>query len=196
MEKKIIHQFEKWLEDQKLSLQAEKTPVLVHYFGSFKEDLIYRLSETIEEKLLANNISYTIIKKVFSSVTEAINNIITHGHSSEISVGGLLVYIKNDTVKVLIVNITETVKKQQISSSINDLNSLTPKELNNRFTELMKRSIISNTPNLGIGLLSIRINSSTPITFDFHPLNEELMLFALQFGMEGVSTPQKETVTN
>lgn len=184
MEKKIIHDFEHWFKEQLHALKSENKVVIIHYFGHFKEDFIYRLSETIEAEVLAHNFSYTVAKKVFSSITEAINNIIKHGHSSESSVGGIILSIENNTVKALISNITEANRSQQISSSLNELNSSSKTNLDSRFYDLMKRAIISNTSNLGIGLLSIRINSSSNINYDFIPLNDDLVIFKLQFEFE------------
>lgn len=181
MEGKIIHDFEEKVKEQVQSLKDRNVPVLIYHFGNFKEDFIYRFSEIIEEKILANDFSYTVAKKVFSSVTEAINNIIKHGHSYESSVGGIVLYVENNAIKVIISNITEIERTEQIRSSIDDLNNVERRALEQRFYDLMKRSIISNTTNLGIGLLSIRMNSSSKINYKFTPLSEDLMIFSLEF---------------
>lgn len=183
----LIEEFKRWHDEEVLRLQEKGKLMVLHYFGSFKEDLIYRLSETIEEKLLASDFSYTVVKKVFSSVTEAINNIIKHGEKAESSTGALSIYTKENIVKIAISNIVTHEKSKTIKLTIDELNTLSRKDMNMRFYDLMKRSIVSNTSSLGIGILSIRLNSSSSLRFNFHKLNDKHTIFSLQFEMEALT---------
>ncbi len=187
MDTVLTKEFIRWHDDEVLRLKTNDKSLVLHYFGSFKEDLIYRLSETIEEKLLAADFSYTLVKKVFSSVTEAINNIIKHGEKAESSVGALIVYTQENKIKVIISNIVTRSKSSAIKLAIDELNTLSRKDMNFRFYDLMKRSIVSNTSSLGIGILSIRLNSSSSLKFDFHELNSDFSIFSLRFEVEAAN---------
>ena len=187
MDTVLTEEFNRWHDSEVQRLKEEGESLALHYFGGFKEDLIYLLSETIEEKLLALDFSYTVVKKVFSSVTEAINNIIKHGQKAESSIGALIVYAKKDVVKVEISNIVTHSKASAIKLSIDELNTLSRKDMNFRFYDLMRRSIVSNTSSLGIGILSIRLNSSSSLKFDFHKLNDNHSIFSLQFEVEALT---------
>src|SRR5690606_360521 len=108
METHVINQFEQKFNAKIERLTSDKKQLILRHFGSFKEDLIYRISETIEHDLLKLGFSYTVVKKVFSSVTEAINNIVKHGVKAELSVGIVIVYVENKKAKVIVSNIVES----------------------------------------------------------------------------------------
>lgn len=181
METHVINQFEQKFNAKIERLTSDKKQLILRHFGSFKEDLIYRISETIEHDLLKLGFSYTVVKKVFSSVTEAINNIVKHGVKAELSVGIVIVYVENKKAKVIVSNIVESKLIPSISSTITEINQLTQRETEERFYELMKRSIVSNTSSLGIGFLSIRMNSTASLYLSFDELNEQLSVFSLEF---------------
>lgn len=180
----VADNFKQWFEEQSKKENSSELSVILNYFGAYSEDLIYRISETIEEELIKKQFSYTFVKKIFASVTEAINNIIKHGRKAEASLGGLTVYTEGHVIKVQISNIISSSKSASISASIDELNKLKKAEMDARFFDLMKRSIVSNTSSLGIGFLSIRMNSSSDLKYTFTPITDTHSVFSLQFEVE------------
>ncbi|MBN9293115.1 MAG: hypothetical protein J0G96_03950 [Flavobacteriia bacterium] len=179
MDSKLNEAFSSWFDTQ-LSGQ-EKEQVLIRHFGYFQEDFVYRLTEIIEKRLLELKFSYSVARKVFASVSEAISNINKHGKSTALDVGGLIVCVKEDKITVSVSNIIPVSGRISLSSKIDELNELNKEELSSRFHELMKRSIVSNTTGFGIGFVSIRLNCDTPLKYSFKPLEAGHLIFSMEF---------------
>jgi len=174
--------YNKWFESLVNTVKQDDRDILFQHFGYFQEDFVYSLTAAIENKLIELGFSKATAKQAFITISEALINIDKHGKSSAFDLGGMIVSVKNNNILVSVSNIAPQSQREYIVSRLSELNDLDEKEVNERYQELLKRSIVSNANGIGLGFVSIRRNSNYGlIHYYFKPIDDESMIFATSF---------------
>lgn len=179
----LKQKFQQWfLEEVNLKVQ-EYDQILIQHFGFFQEDFIIRLSETIDDRLRKMGFSSAFSKRVYATVTEAITNVNKHGRASKLDVGSILIALNSDSVNVYVSNLIPVERREQLSIRINELNRISDEEVAERYTDLLKRSVVSTAQGFGLGFVAIRLKSDEPLLYKFQDLSEDYAIFTVKFVM-------------
>lgn len=179
MNTNLLKYFVDWYQEE--SSRYEHKQIVINYQGQFHEDFIHGLTDVIEKKLLELKFSYAVAQKAFASISEAVFNIEKYARSQEMQDGSLILYIENKKIHIQVSNIVENIKKDTLIDRLVNTNDLDVDELEERYTELKKRTIISNSAGFGIGLIFIRLCSSIPLNYSFQAINSEYSIFTLAY---------------
>lgn len=179
METAVLKTFENW--HQQVSKNLENEGFIINYYGYFDEMFVHGLIDVIEERLIALKFPYSVAQRVFASVSEAILNINSYAISDVTRLGSLFVYIQENKIKVKISNIVKNQNRDRLIDRLVNTNELEREALEERYLDLKRRSIVSNSSGFGIGLIFIRMCSSVPISFHFEEHNEEFSIFSLKY---------------
>lgn len=170
-----------YADTQQLYLDSDATILMAH-FGVFSQDLVISLGEGVEELLIAANERKPLIKRIFSILVEGLQNIRTHGEADiRGQKNGLLVFAKKeDSYFVSLGNLVQTKRVSSITDKINQLNDLNEKDLKDLYMRVLSNGIISNKGGAGLGIITMRMKSKTPVAFSFQTVSEELCLFIIE----------------
>lgn len=174
-----LDKFIEWHEQQSQKLANEE--MIINYQGRFEEDFIHGLVDIIEFKVLSLKCSYDKAQRVFASISESLTNINTYAESEITRNGSIFLWFKNKKFYVTVSNIIENKSKDRLIDRLVDINELERETLEDRYLELKKRSIVSNSGGLGIGLIFIRKCSSGRLNYQFEKLNEQESIFTLSY---------------
>jgi len=153
----------------------------ITHFGELNSEKISSITIKTEEFLINKGEIKKVVKNLFNSLIEGLQNIINHGESS--SSGGQLSYSiigeqKNQYV-ITLSNLINNDKIKKISSSIDRLNKVDYAGLKAIYIETLTNGEISEKGGAGLGLITMAMKSKNKIHYESHPINNKLSLFEI-----------------
>ena len=96
----------------------EKRKILVSHYGTFSQDLVGSLSNSVEELLVSIGDKKIVIKRMFSILLEGLQNIRVHGgfDFDGRQLGFLLIGSKTENYKVIMGNIVHVEEVEKVES--------------------------------------------------------------------------------
>lgn len=173
--------YELWTKEQCEDANHIGNKILFCHFGEFSEDFIFRISDFFEQEVIKLKHDYKLARRLISSLNEVILNINKYSHTTKTKTGHLQVSFDGDKFLVEASNVINKKDEMILQSRIDDINTLSKSELWARYYELKKRSLINNSDGLGIGMLTIRINSSSIISCKSYKLSENTLIMYLNY---------------
>jgi predicted nucleic acid-binding Zn-ribbon protein len=168
--------------------QAEYT-VLLQYFGPLDQGRTYEISNEIEELLNKTEESRSTIKRIFSILIEALQNIRLHSLKNVVhdQLAGVIVAQKGTQYEINIINLADENSKLILQNRIEATNMMSVNELKRSYLETMTDGVISDKGGAGLGIITIAMKSKQKIEFDFHRIAPGLYIFEIRFGVESGS---------
>lgn len=168
--------------------QAEYT-VLLQYFGPLDQGRTYEISNEIEELLNKTEESRSTIKRIFSILIEALQNIRLHSLKNVVhdQLAGVIVAHKGTQYEINIINLADENSKLILQNRIEATNMMSANELKRSYLETMTDGVISDKGGAGLGIITIAMKSKQKIEFDFHRIAPGLYIFEIRFGVESGS---------
>ena len=156
--------------------------ILSNYYGHFSQELVNAFSENTEELLFSLGVKKSIVKKVFSILIEGLQNIRFHGEEDSESkhFGVFVLAIKNGNVRILFGSLISENKVELLTNRLSKLNSLNEDQVKEHYMEVLNNGIISEEGNAGLGFITMRLKSGSPLKINFFPLNNNLHLFTVE----------------
>lgn len=155
--------------------------ILLVYTGKLnQENLINLLSIT-------NGLhygEYDVKKKVFNIMVEMLQNIVKHGSKQYESDGGNpAIFYVLETAGTFVLhggNYIQNSSIEKLKGSIDYVNSLTDKQLNDYYIAQLLNFEIDTHKESGLGIIDLRIKSNNTIAYHIVPINEGLSFFTMQ----------------
>lgn len=149
----------------------------------FDQDKLKGLLQIIEEKLEGKLLSR---KRVFNILVEMLQNIIYHTTSSNDFVkekfGVFLVSETSKLYKLKAGNYIHNKDVKGFKAKLDKVNHYTPEELENAYVSELTNFTKTNTSNLGI--LDIKMKSSSYLNYEFQEINEEYTFFLIEVNID------------
>lgn len=182
LQKQIEQDYERIFADTQQFYLDLGAHILMSHFGVFSQDLVTSLGEGVEEILIAANERKPLIKRIFSIFVEGLQNIRIHGEAdNNQEKNGLIIFAKkDDSYYISLGNLVQNHRTNSITEKINQLNELDENSLKELYMKVLSNGIISNKGGAGLGIITMRMKSKTPVAFSFSPVTEELSLFIIE----------------
>ena len=165
--------------DDLVKIDARK--ILVSHYGTFSQDLVGSLSNSVEELLISIGDKKIVIKRMFSILLEGLQNIRIHGGSDDYGnqLGFLLIGSVKEDYKVIMANIIDTDEREKVESYLDEINGYPESELKEKYLSVLSNEFLSQKGGAGLGFITTRIKSGK-LRYSFNEIGENLMLFSLE----------------
>jgi hypothetical protein len=157
--------------------------LMLQYFGILDQGRTYEISNHIEELLYKSEDSRSTIKRIFSILIEALQNIRLHSIKNVVQdqLAGVIVARKDKLYEINIINLADENSRLILEQRIVAINNMNSNELKQRYMETMTDGIISDKGGAGLGIITIAMKSKEKIEFDFHRISPGLYIFEVRF---------------
>lgn len=156
--------------------------VIAQHQGTFSQDFVFELASQIEINLLNSGESKQTVKKVFSLLIEGLQNIRIHGLKRE-DLEDLSFFILSKNTKDYIFffsNLIDEKGKLFIEEAIGKINQKSAVELKEYYLGQLSNGIMSEKGGGGLGFITLRMKSDSPLDFNVIPIEKNLYLFTLR----------------
>ena len=156
--------------------------VLISHIGHFSQDLVNGFSENSEELLISAGEKKSTIKKVFSILVEGLQNIRFHGEKDpEDRNFGIFILARSESkLKILFGSLVNNLNVENLTKRIENLNGIAEEDVKEHYMQVLNNGIISVEGNAGLGFITMRLKSGSPLVYNFYSLAEDLNLFTVE----------------
>lgn len=157
--------------------------ILLSYFGELNQSLTYILSSKVETILEEHEPSRSIVKRIFSILIESLQNIRLHSIKNVVreELAGVIVVKYKNYYEISVTNLADENARLILENRIDEINSLSMKELKQRYMETMTNGVISDKGGAGLGIITIALKSRDRIIFAFKKISAGLYVLQMQF---------------
>lgn len=175
-------------QDQSDAIVTRGNTVLVSHFGSFSQNLVGSLSEGVENLLISIGDKRMVVKRMFSILIEALQNIRIHGEldNSKAQTGFLILSHNPERYRLSLANIIKSENSNSVSEYINRINGYTDGELKELYSSTLSNEFLSAKGGAGLGLITTRMKSGNPLDFELVNLDGETDLFILHISLSRI----------
>lgn len=156
--------------------------VVISRFGSFSQDLINRLSDSVEEILLSFGEKKTLVKRMFTILIEGLQNIKIHGEldGNNQQIGFLILTKNPECYKIRFANLIDTEAQEGLQYQISQLNVLDDLEVKTLYVNTLSNGIISQKGGAGLGFITLRLRSKSALISEYKQVSEDKVLFSVE----------------
>lgn len=158
------------------SLLDAATPeqLVVAHSGVFSADDVNGIAFELEQKLRDAGERKGVVKRLFSILIEALQNIRLHGepHPDGTAAAYLIVTRIAEGYLLQSANLIRSELVDSMTKRLNDLNMLEPVDLKQHYVEVLTNGQISQKGGAGLGFITIAMKSKNSLEFNFKPCND------------------------
>jgi len=160
---------------------------LIYYKGNIDSDLINRILDTIEEKMITSNEHSKLRKRVYNVLVESLQNLYHHvdkvpeGFEDQTSEKyGILAVSKVDRgYKIFTGNFIKSENVGVLEEKIKRINRSSHEEITNLYKYILNHQRISSKGGGGLGLVDIARKTGNKLEYLFREYNETTSFFCL-----------------
>ena len=163
--------------------QMRANKIIMNYYGAISFGMAQHLIDDIYDSLNNTTLDRIIIKKIYSSFIEGIENIMKHSFYKEDdrNYGIVNVFQKyNGDYVVGVGNMISFEQKQELLSEINRLKDKSVDELKLDYRAFLKKAGEKEDVTNGLGFLKMAIECDNNIDFGFVPIEEGIEFFLVE----------------
>ncbi|TNE54438.1 MAG: hypothetical protein EP338_07565 [Bacteroidetes bacterium] len=162
--------------------QDKQASVLLSHFGYFSQDLVNGFTEGVEEMLIAAGEKKALIKRVFSIMIEGLQNIRFHGDADEFGkyYGIFFITRSESQINICFGSLVETGTAQELLKRLDRLNEMEDAEVKDHYLDILSNGKLGVKGNAGLGFITMRMKSKSPLNYQMYELSEERVLFTLE----------------
>jgi len=159
--------------------------ILLAYNGRFNPKTTKSVLLLAERNIESISEDPGIKRKVFNILVECLQNVVKHGEKLEnLDVAGTVpaLMIGREESQYIITsgNAMFTDNVEDLTSRIEEINSLDREGLKQLYKRIMKDNVISEKGGAGLGLVDMARKSGKPLSYDFTKIDDELSFFSLK----------------
>lgn len=169
-------------QDQHDSLvKNESRKILVSHYGTFSQDLVGSLSNSVEELLISIGDKKIVIKRMFSILLEGLQNIRIHGGYDNYGnqLGFLLIGSTSDNYRLIMANIIDSSEREKVENYLEEINEYSEADLKEKYMSVLSNEFLSQKGGAGLGFITTRMKSGA-LGYKFDELSESTTLFSLE----------------
>ncbi len=166
---------------------------ILYYKGSIDSDLINRVLDTVEEKLISSNESPRLRKRVYNVLVESLQNL--YHHVGEVPVGfeentsgkfGFLAINKvADGYRICTGNFIRADETEELENRITRINNSTHDEITELYKFILNHQRISIKGGGGLGLVDIARKTGNKLGYVFRSYDADTSFFCLDILVNG-----------
>lgn len=164
--------------------------IIFSFSGYLSEGVLYSLGDALRQKMAIEDTDVNTIKKVFSVFVEQAQNIIRYSAERvsgkakeldiELSSGMVTIGRENGGIFVVCANVLKSADVPKLRDRLERLRGMDQNELKAYYKEQLREPPDEDSKGATIGLIEIARRASTPIEFDFEPMDNEESFFCLK----------------
>ncbi len=156
--------------------------ILISHFGEFSQDTVDELSSRAEELMLESGEKKGAVKKVFSILIEALQNIRLHGEKDEEDqqTAFLILAQREESHSITVGNLIRNSDLDTISENLERINGLGRDELKDLYMEVLTNGMISSRGGAGLGFITIAMKSRSPLHYQVDSCGDQLSCFTVR----------------
>jgi len=160
--------------------KCDKQGILLSFYGSFSQELLVEIGETLRNRIKFDNPNKTI--KLFAMFIEQAQNIVRYSTEKtfnkelncSLSNGVIVIGYQDDSYYVLCGNQVNKKNIEFITKKLTALHGMDKNELKSYYKE-QRKSLTA-----GLGFIELARKSVKPIDFDFQSIDEQFSFFSLK----------------
>lgn len=160
---------------------------IFYYKGNIDSDLINKVLDTIEEKLVKENEHSKLRKKVYNVLVESLQNLYHHvdkapedfdGNNYD-KYGMLAINKVEGGYKIITGNFIRTENVEKLEEKIKRINRSSHEEITELYKFILNHQRISSKGGGGLGLVDIVRKTGNKLEYTFKPYNDDCTFFYL-----------------
>lgn len=162
-------------------VKDESRKILVSHYGTFSQDLVGSLSNSVEELLISIGDKKLVIKRMFSILLEGLQNIRIHGGQDNYGnqLGFLIIGSDDEDYKVIMANIINSDERVKVETYLDEINAYPEDHLREKYLSVLSNEFLSQKGGAGLGFITTRMKSGK-LGYSFDEVSENSMLFSLE----------------
>jgi anti-sigma regulatory factor (Ser/Thr protein kinase) len=155
--------------------------VIVAHLGEISLDKVNDIGFDIENKLKEGGEKKGTIKRIFSIVIEALQNIRLHGEKDKEGIQWTYFVLvqKNGTYEIACANVISNNNISRVDEKIKHINSLDKEGLKEYYMQVLTDGEISQKGGAGLGFITIAMKAKNKINHEFIPSENEQHVFKM-----------------
>jgi hypothetical protein len=159
--------------------------IIMSYKGAATSSLISNLVDIIQTRLSDIEPKVATKKKVFSILVEILQNVYHHFEETadnEPREDDVIIFILARNEQGYFINSGNYMSRADVPAlqgRIEEINSLSPEELKERYKQVLNNGYISNKGGAGLGIIDIARKSGSKLEYKFNHHNDSLSFFSL-----------------
>ena len=163
--------------------------IIFSFSGYLSENVLYSLGEALRHKMALEETNVTTVKKVFSVFIEQAQNIIRYSADKvvgdadkrvELSSGMVTIGREAGHFYIVCANTMQQDHVEKLRSRLEVLQKMDKDEIKAYYREQLREAPEEDSRGGTIGLIEIARRASTPIQFDFLPIDDLTTFFCLR----------------
>ncbi len=162
-------------------LKSVNADVVMSYNGELNDEKINEFSFAVEAKMQELGEKKGLVKRVFSILIEALQNMHIHGErdSSGRQCTYVIVAKNQDAYFITFANLIFEQNREKVISRIEHINGLNKDQLKEYYMQVLTDGEMSKKGGAGLGFITIGMKSKNKMSYHFHPATDGLSLFEL-----------------
>ncbi|MDB4835093.1 SiaB family protein kinase [Cyclobacteriaceae bacterium] len=157
------------------------------YIGEFNQEITKTFTSMTEGTMDRDGKERKVKKKVYHVLVETLQNMNKHSDETDKNTGnersgqGLFMLGQQGTKYfVITANKVQKIKRDGITSAIEEVNNSTPEQLKEMYKQQMKGGNLSDRGGAGLGLIDIARKTGKQLDYQFLDLDEKNLYFILK----------------
>ncbi len=160
---------------------------IVYYKGNIDPDIINKVLDTVEEKMIRENEQSKLRKKVYNVLVESLQNLYHHvdkvpegfDDKSYEKYGILAINKVEGGYKIITGNFIQADNVEKLEEKIKRINRSTHEEITDLYKFILNHQRISSKGGGGLGLVDIARKTGNKLNYTFKEYNDKCSFFCL-----------------
>ncbi len=169
----------------------DREGIILYYNGLISHDLVVEIADIVRHKMRADAVESSTRLKVFAALIEQLQNILHYsfevvsGNTSgnrdkEMRRGVVVVGHEDGHYYVFGGNLIDNSKVNRLRNKLSMLQKMNKQELKQYIREQRRREPDQDSRGAGLGIIELARMASSPIRFDFIPVEDSASFFSLK----------------
>lgn len=161
--------------------KAHNAQVVMSFNGELNDEKINEFSFGVESKMQELGEKKGLIKRIFSILIEALQNMHIHGERDANGRQNTYVVVAKgpEAYFITFANLIYDTNMPRIKERIEYINTLNKEQLKEYYMQVLTDGEMSKKGGAGLGFITIGMKSKNKMSYQFHPSTDGLSLFAL-----------------
>lgn len=161
--------------------KSNNADIVMSFNGELNDEKINEFSFAVEAKMMEAGEKKGLVKRIFSILIEALQNMHIHGEKDSGARQFTFVVVArgSDAYFITFANLIQEVNKARVIERIEYINTLNKEQLKEHYMNVLTDGEMSKKGGAGLGFITIGMKSKNKMSYQFHPVGDGLNVFVL-----------------